>query len=276
MLELETVACFDEGGHHLRVVRPKDEEAFLAELAQAYISLRTATACDLGEISVEGIGVVSVEALRERLKMATIPARGSGRLAVARSDFGETLAYCLLTQEYGTRFGYKSVRDRELVQLPGRGIDAVGVEVAPQPAGPMTLVLGETKVSSEAKSPPQVVDQGVDSLRNQHLGHLNDRAVTANKIFHSARHVLDRDVRDLLFAATLAFEQKLQLSVHVAASSTLIRPDCHHTEADFGSFRASPGDFAPAWIRFWILKANCSIETMIDRWHEQVIRMEAV
>jgi hypothetical protein len=50
---------------------------------------------------VEGIGVVSVEALRERLRVAAIPARGSGRLAVARSDFGETLAYCLLTQEVG-------------------------------------------------------------------------------------------------------------------------------------------------------------------------------
>jgi hypothetical protein len=64
----------------------------------------------------------------------------------------------------------------------------------------MMLVIGETKVSGEAKSPPQVVDQSADSLRNQHLGHLNDREVTANKIFHSARHALDRDVRDLLFA----------------------------------------------------------------------------
>jgi hypothetical protein len=270
MLQLETVANFDEGGHHFRVVRPQDEEAFLSELAEEYLLLRTATTCDVKDISIDGIGVVSAEAILERLKRATIPERGKGSFSVVRSDFGETLAYTLLTQEYGTRFGYKSVRDRELIQLPGRGIDAVGVE-----RSPLTLVFGETKVSAEAKSPPQVVDYGKDCLREQHRGHISEREATANKVFDLARKSVDPEVQDLLFAATLGFEGKEPIVLRIAASSTLVRPECHHTADDFGSFRASPTDFAPAMIRFWILRTDSPIEEIVDRWHTKVMELVA-
>jgi hypothetical protein len=275
MLQLETVANFDEGGHHFRVVRPQDEEAFLAQLAKEYLLLRTATVCDVKDISIDGIAVVSAEAILERLKRATIPARGRGNFTVARSDFGETLAYALLSQEYGTRFGYKSVRDRELIQLPGRGIDAVGVEPSRGPGVPLTLLFGETKVSAEAKSPPQVVDRGDDCLRAQHRGHLNDREATANKIFDLARKSVDPEVQQMLFAATLGFEGSAPVVVRIAASSTLVRPECHHTAADFGSFRASPVDFAPAVIRFWILRTDSPIEEMVDRWYAKVTESAA-
>src|SRR5207237_641083 len=77
-------------------------------------------------------------------------------------DFAETISYCLLADVFKTRFGYKSLRDRELVQLTGRGIDAIGIEV--EENGDIRLVLGETKLSDEAKSPPAVVDKGDDCL----------------------------------------------------------------------------------------------------------------
>jgi hypothetical protein len=82
------------------------------------------------------------QAIENRLRQAAIPPRGGGNFAVPRSDFGETVAYCLLEERFGTRFGYKSIRDRELPRLPGRGIDAIGIEYTEN--GPLRLVLGET------------------------------------------------------------------------------------------------------------------------------------
>ncbi len=93
------------------------------EVAKEYIGLRISSANELKNISVEGITVVDVQTIRERLRKVTVPLLGKGPLDIVRSDFGETIAYLILEKHFSTAIGYKGVRDRETVKLPGRGID---------------------------------------------------------------------------------------------------------------------------------------------------------
>jgi hypothetical protein len=161
MFNYSVVQSLDIDGNRFQAIAP-DDTNWLTIVADAYVGLRGECALPLTDISLDGIRVVDVEHLRERIRNATIPTYVSGstasgmppRLGVVRSDFGEILCYMLNEHDHNTRFGYKSVRDRELTQLPGRGIDAVGVEAGQ----PLNLVLGEVKVSNENASPPQVVD----------------------------------------------------------------------------------------------------------------------
>ncbi|QRK12089.1 hypothetical protein JQX13_19800 [Archangium violaceum] len=263
-IALKAVASYDSGSHHFRVVTPQDPESFLQAVAKEYNRLRTETALPLTEVQLDGIQVLDVAGLKAKLAAACIPQRTGTTFDVTRSDFGETIAYMLLEKEYETRFGYRSIRDRELVNLPGRGIDLVGVETGPV----LTLVLGETKVSGENVSPPQVVEKSEDSLHRQHRFHLTERKATYNKLFDLARHVRDEDIRNYLFAAALLFEKEEWSRLQLISYCVLVRPHSCHKKADFGKFIKKPEVFDPSQIRFWIVCMPDDIDSTIDAWHK--------
>jgi hypothetical protein len=125
LLDHHSIESFHCGEHRFEAIAPDDGQDWLATVASEYSALRTRCALPLEDVSLDGITVVGVEHLRARLRSATIPAYSAGNFGIVRSDFGETLCYMLLEQSYGTRFGYKGVRDRELINLPGRGIDSI-------------------------------------------------------------------------------------------------------------------------------------------------------
>src|SRR5690606_16668023 len=135
--------------------------SWLTQLAEEYQNLRVETDHHMEEISVDGIAVVDPSSILRRIRAATIPTRPEEptNFDVVRSDFGETLCYIVLEDGHRTIFGYKSVRDRELTQLPGRGIDAIGIEENAD--GTLTLVMAEVKVSDDVNSPPGVVDRKI-------------------------------------------------------------------------------------------------------------------
>ena len=103
---------------HCWLVFVPDGANWLKELASVYRALRTETRVPLAEIELDGI-TFSTDVLRQTLADALLPEKGTGWRRVERSDFAETISYCLLADVFKTRFGYKSVRDRELIQLPG-------------------------------------------------------------------------------------------------------------------------------------------------------------
>jgi hypothetical protein len=260
----------DSGGHEYRVLGPDVSYDWLKELAEEYINLRTACARPLSEISVDGIGVLSTENLLKRLKTATVPVRRADNFDVVRSDFGEVLSYLLLERHYGVSFGYKSVRDREIAQSPGRGIDALGIEDGEQ----ITLVLGETKVSADKVSPPGVVDKSDDCLSRQHVGHISDLQQTAKKIWDTARRVPDPDLRAKYMTAAFLLEDGHIEKLKIIGCCTLVRPTQHYTIADFGSFRKNPSKYMPAQIRFLIVRLADGIEEVVKQWYEIVQDLE--
>ncbi|WP_164012248.1 hypothetical protein [Pyxidicoccus trucidator] len=268
---LTQVANYDNGSHHFRVVTPQDPESFLQAVAKEYCRLRTETALPLSEVQLDGIQILDVAGLKARLSTACIPKRTGDTFDVTRSDFGETIAYMLLEQEYATRFGYRSIRDRELVSLPGRGIDLVGVELGPV----LTLVLGETKVSGENVSPPQVVEKSNDSLHKQQLFHRTELKVTRNKLFDLARHVRDEDIRNYLFAAALLLDKEQWDRLQIISYCVLVRPKHCHKKTDFGKFLKKPGAFQPSQVRFWIVCTPDEIDPTVDAWYKHCISVEA-
>jgi hypothetical protein len=238
------------------------------EIANEYRNLRTSTKFPLEPISLDGLEF-SVEAIKKRISANTIPERRGGNFDVVRSDFGEVIAYMALEQAYGTQFGYKSVRDRELIHLPGRGIDGVGVELADK----LKLVLTETKVSHDTRTPPRVVDIQEDSLRNQHLAHNTD-SKTCKKIWDLARRTTTAELQNLFIKAALLFEARNFELLDVITCCVLVRPHGVYHSNDFGTFMSSPDDYHPGKIRFLIVcipsDQGNNIESVIDEWFQML------
>ena len=256
-------AIYDADPHRYRVLGVAGDPQWLAFCAAEYVRLRTQCVAPLGTVSLDGIEVLSTAEIRRRLADASIPIRRPGNFDVVRSDFGEVLAYVVLQQEFGTRFGYQGVRDRETVQLTARGIDVIGVEDGARPV----LVIGEVKVSSESTSPPRVVDSAEDSLSSQHLAHLRDPQATAKKCWDKSRFASDRGVRDLFFLAAFLLEEERWDDLDVVSYCLLVRPESLHTVADFGTFRSAPAKFAPARVRFFVVCVPNGIEETVAAWH---------
>ncbi|MBA2283934.1 MAG: hypothetical protein H0W02_00475 [Ktedonobacteraceae bacterium] len=125
------IDTFDFDRHHFRVYEPGDSSNsdWLSPLAQEYIKLLTHRETALRKIVVNQNDLqMDVSHIQKYLRKASIPRYKAGNFNVVRSDFGELLCYMLLERDYGTSFGAKSICHRELRDLPGRGIDAIGVE----------------------------------------------------------------------------------------------------------------------------------------------------
>ncbi len=261
----------DESDHCYRVFEPCSGDAWLSSAAAAYVELRTVCAVPLSDISLDGIGVFDTKALKARLAEALVPVRRGGNFDVVRSDFGEVLAYAVLEEEFGTRFACKIIQDRELVHQPGRGIDAVGVE----DGDPLRLVLAEVKVSADKESPPDVVDKKKDALRPQHLSHVKNLDATISKVFDRARRAVDWDVRNLHLRAVLLLQEGRLDLVRIIVASVLIRPSDLYQQTDFGTFRAQPADYAPARVRFLILRIPGTVDGIVQDWYENHVKKGA-
>jgi hypothetical protein len=261
-LLFDTLDDSDVGGHRYLVVRPRGA-TWLTELADEYARLRAACRFPIDDVDVAGLDIFDADEIDRRIRAKTVPPRVGGNFDVLRSDFGETNAYLVLEGLFGTSFGYKSVQDRELVNLPGRGIDAIGVEAVDGTA--VGLCLSETKVSSQALSPPAVVDGAADdSLRNQQIGHLTDHEATTRKLWEVARHARDPDQQTRFLTAALLFEEEAWDRLSLFAVCVLLRPASLDVDGDFGSFADTPGDYLPAKVRFIIIKVPVDSGSLED------------
>jgi len=269
-LSLNVIFEDNSEGNLYRTVEVDSSGPWKAELAKEYVRLRSSTVGDLSSISLDGITILSPQKLRARLKQATVPNRRGSPLDVVRSDFGETLAYLLLEQEFGTAIGYKGVRDRETINLPGRGIDIIGIETNPH----FCLVLGEVKVSEENRTPPSVVDRNNDSLSKQLKFHVREHSITSQKLWDTARKVLDDAIRNNLFRAALAWDEKRWDLLRVLCCAILVRPKNIYKVKDFGSLKRYPRSMRPGTTRFIIVCIPDGIEATVSAWFEFVQRKE--
>lgn len=245
-LSLSIIHSSDNASHSYRVYEPQDA-SWLTTLASEYVALRTACSNPIPSGLADGIDVLDMTAVMSHIRASTIPMRRQGNFDVVRSDFGEVILYQILEQLYGTKIAIKSVRDRELISLPGRGIDVVGIEES----GLLTLVICEAKVSNEAISPPRVVDRNDDCLRNQHLAHLQNAGATKAKIWDIARKA-DSTLRGLYWRAALYFQNNDWDKLRLVTCCGLVRPRDKYQAQDFGSFAGAPGDYSPSDVRFLI------------------------
>lgn len=249
-------------GELLRIYDFEADGDWARESRAKYVNLRTQPAAPLSmtTLAATGFDTASIE---DAISSATTPVRGEGNFDVVRSDFGEVLSYMILEEVHSTKFGYLSVRDRETIQLTGRGIDAIGVE----DTDPLTLALCETKVSDEDRTPPQVVDSTGDSLRGQHESHVADLAgATARKVFDAARRARDPHTRTLMTAAALFLQEAAFDRIAVVLVCFLVRPADRTSEADVGSFGDDIASLAPGRVRFMIATVADRIDAVVNAW----------
>lgn len=264
----------DQDEHHFRILDLDDSAESLAAIASEYIKLRTECTRPIKDLEIDDIPGMDLDALRNRIKNATIPCLQHNtkrkELEVVRSDFGELLCYILLEKQYSTKICYKSIRNRELTQQTGRGIDVIGIESNEK----LTLVLGEVKVSNESKSPPQIVNRGTECLESQQKSHIANRTITANKVIDRSRFIADRKLQNLFFRAAFSLEKADWDNLRLVSCCVLVRPQNKYTAADFGGFRSKPANYAPAWIRFLIIRVPGEIDPIIEQWYNIIEQME--
>lgn len=266
----------DVAPHTYRVNEPEDLPTWINAVAAEYVALRTECAVSItAPLEVAGVGVVSIESIQRRLRKACVPKPDTDRkqFSVTRSDLSEVAAYMTLEKDYGTEIGYKITRDRELVSLPGRGIDAIGIEKSNK----LIVVLTEVKFSDEdsAPKPPAVVDKKRDSMRNQHRGHLKEREETISKLFECARKTKDEDLRNQYLAAAFYLEEERLDLMELVSCCVLVRPKERHSDGDFGSFYKTPTDYAPANVRFIVIALPENIDNVMEAWADKVEEMRA-
>jgi len=177
--------------------------------------------------------------------------------------------YVLLEQNFDVKFAYRSIRDRETIQLTGRGIDAVGVVNLDK----LMLVLAEAKVSDEGKSPPNVVDNAADSLSKQHKNHIADIEITTKKIWDLGRRSSDQETQELFLKAYLYLDHKRWDKIELLVSCFLVRPKNKYTQKDYGSFRTQPNAYSPANINFWVICIPDTVQAVVTKWHEAIKRI---
>ncbi|MGA1813832.1 hypothetical protein VH571_15725 [Frondihabitans sp. 4ASC-45] len=267
--EFDSVWSEQSGDHRLTIVEATGTD-WLMDVAAIYRELRTSTDEVLDPSVFADIDVVDVQQIQARYLRTMIPPRAGGNFSVIRSDLAEALMGYLGEKLHGYLYGYRSTRDRELVHLPGRGVDQIGVTTSVDSAGRdvVVVLIGEAKVSAEAKSPPAVVETKDDSLRNQHLDHMSDMDKLIGKIAGASRRA--RGDAFMLFQVALAhLEKGNHDQVHLRSASLLVRPAGHGAETDFGSFRSAPDDFHPGKVDFMIVRTDAAdIEATIDLFHQ--------
>ena len=272
MLELRIFEDYSSKEQEFKVWELANNAECLAALSSEYRTLRTACATPINQINVEGIGVVSTTQIESYLASKTIPFRREGSFDVVRSDMGETLAYILLEQNYSTQIGYKGVRTRELIQLTGRGIDAIGVENN----GVLTLVLVEVKVSNQDRNPPDVVDKNEDSISKTLKGHIRNHQKTSRKIWDVIRKTEDPSIKDLLSAAALYWDEKMWSFLRIICCGILIRPLCKYRKKDFGLLKDDPGLVSHAKVRFLIVCVNDDLDNFVSEFYRMAREKEEI
>ena len=260
------VGNFDIEPHHFRIYEAINSASddWLESLAEEYVRILSHTETSLRTIRGSEDTGMDMSLVNRYVRKASIPKYEEGNFGVVRSDFGELICYMLLERDYGTKFGVKSIYERELRDRPGRGIDAIGIEERDL----LTLVLCEVKVSDDQSSPPGVVDHGSDCLSKQHQYHLeNLNEKTKNKVWRTVQKTRDSKIATLLTAAALCLEENKLDRLHIIVCNVLARPKAMHRQSDFGSFKRDPARYNPAAIRFLIACIPDDVNVIISKWY---------
>lgn len=236
--------------HHCRALLIGDEDAWIDEIAARYRELRGHTALPPIDVVVEGITILDVEGIRQRVANAQLPeTTTSSSIDVVRSDIGELTAYDLVSAEYGATLVSYPIADRELPGMPARGLDAVAVSSD----GPLAVYVVEVKLSTDAKSPPGVVEAASDSLWNQHKRHVGNLSATLKKFWTIYARSRSSPARERLAAATAFLEVGDATNVRLIAFSCMVRPLSLYARSDFGPFASKPDELSPATSVFAVV-----------------------
>lgn len=251
MLEHDEIDDFSRDGHLFKAVKLKP--GWVQVAGAEYAQLRAGKLSKLREITLDGVSIVETDKLQALINSATIPVPSAntdiGNFDILRSDLGEVLSYLYLENNHNTSLCDKSITSRERHDMPGRGIDCVGIESAAK----LCLVLGEVKVSDESSRKPKVVDDNHDSLSKSLGKHVAHRKETCKKLWTVVQKTEDEALQNRLAAAIFYFDAGQWDKVDIVCAAILVRPQNHYHNRDFGNLLSDQTAVHPGKVRFIII-----------------------
>lgn len=193
---------------------------------------------------------------------------------IYRSDLGELLTTYYFEEKLpeGERYAIplKNISVRERYDMPGRGIDAIGYRE--EKDGSFTLLLSETKVSSEKKSPPRVVDVMEDSLFNTQKKHHDNMPLVLQRLTDYVRRLSSNEGLYALGCIVIWMQEGQFDKFKITYGCGLVRDTtCADKELDFGKMKSGVEQFRPGNVDFAIFSfTQKSIDETVDLFYRRV------
>ena len=269
--------------HIFEVIEIKATDKLIAEYASRYLDVRSEIVADISKLDAEprfkGLGF-STDKLKEVIRENTKPER-VGKASrkkgvhrdIYRSDLGELLLTIYFEECLGTSdekcfiIPIKNIWDRELNDLPGRGFDTLGYKVNSKG---IKLLLGESKVSSEDRNPPQVVDASDDSIYKSQLKNHKEKDYLTRRLANFVKKVSSEHVEHL-GTVLLCIDESLTDQYEVVYGCCLVREKTYLDEKkDFGKLKANAKEFDPNKVHFALISFDKKVEDVVDMFHKKV------
>lgn len=257
-------------------------DAFIDKFAERYVQQRSrmdqeaierATALDCG---------MDISALQRIIRSNSCyvdAEREAGRTPsplndIYRSDLGELLTTYYFEEKLpeGERYiiPLKNISERERYDMPGRGLDAIGYRV--EADGSYTLLLSESKVSSEKRNPPQVVDVKEDSIYNTQKKHHDDLPMVLQRLTDYVRKLSAEEGLLVLGCIVIMMENGQLDQMHITYGCGLVRDTtCGDKERDFGKMKTNVEEFRPGEVDFAVFSfTQKTIEETVDLFYRKV------
>lgn len=258
-------------------------ESFIAKFAAKYVAQREQTQFDFSTLDTgflyekTGFNTDKIQEIIRKNAVAIDLKREAGLTPailndIYRSDLGELLMTYYFEEKLpeGERFiiPLKNITFRELANLPGRGLDAIGYRLD---GDKIEILLGEAKVSEEKKSPPAVVDVTDDSIFKAHKKHHENKNVVIGKLSDYVRRLNGHDAT-MIGAVVVMMEQNIADGYSMTYGCTLIRDHtCVNETSDFGKMKDNSDDFTPHQIHFSVLSfTGKTIPETVDLFYKKV------
>ena len=193
---------------------------------------------------------------------------------IYRSDLGELLTTYYFEEKLpeGERYiiPLKNISERERYDMPGRGLDAIGYRV--EADGSYTLLLSETKVSSEKRNPPQVVDVKEDSIYNTQKKHHDDLPMVLQRLTDYVRKLSAEEGLLVIGCIVIMMENGQLDKMHITYGCGLVRDTtCGDKERDFGKMKTNVEEFRPGEVDFAVFSfTQKTIEETVDLFYRKV------
>ena len=212
----------------------------------------------LGEIA----DVSSLTGLIQEVLGAAIPSPDANskqppQLRLSRNELAEILAYEVASKIHDATIPATRIREKEIPGQPARGLDLLSIV----DHDPVQLLVTEVKASQSPDSPPAVVCDGADSLRQQILNIVGDRGRLTQELNWAHKHCRPDD-RELVASAMLRLSLE---EIPLVAAPVLVRSSASYARSDFGCFETNPNEFAPARVDFVILCLPGGIEELASK-----------
>ncbi len=257
-------------------------DAFIDKFAERYVRQRSMMDPEAIERAATldcGMDISALQRIIRSNSCFVDPDRETGRTPsplndIYRSDLGELLTTYYFEEKLpeGERYviPLKNISARERYDMPGRGLDAIGYRI--EADGSYTLLLSETKVSSEKRNPPQVVDAKEDSIYKTQKAHHDNQPMVLQRLTDYVRKLSSRESLTVLGCMVILMTEGKADKLHITYGCGLIRDTtCGNNELDFGKMKTNVDDFRPGEVDFAVFSfTQKTIEETVDLFYHKV------